>query len=82
MKTAIYIEDGRLQLVLTPETDFEKASLKMLLNGKVSVKIFEGTFYACAGGWTRQSHSWGGASTRDSTDSLILRADDVPAASA
>ena len=75
MKTAIYIEDGRLQLVLTPETDFEKSALKTLISRKVSAEIFEGAFYACAGGWTRQRHSWGGRVDNNSTDSLIIRAD-------
>lgn len=30
MKTAIYIEDGTVQLVLTPENDFEKNALRSL----------------------------------------------------
>jgi len=30
MKTAIYIEDGMTQIVITPETDFDKAALKAL----------------------------------------------------
>lgn len=28
MKTAIYIEDGVVQLVVTPESDFEKAAVR------------------------------------------------------
>ena len=57
MKTAIYIEDGVTQLVITPESDFEKSTLKMLggEDGAVEAKIHIGSFYDCRGGWVRQS---------------------------
>jgi hypothetical protein len=55
MKTAIYIEDGVVQLVLTPENDFEKNALNGFAKKPLSVQIFEGTFYDCRGGWVRQS---------------------------
>ncbi len=57
MKTAIYIEDGVVQLVITPESDFEKSTLGMLVNddGKVEAKMYRGSFYDCRGGWVRQS---------------------------
>lgn len=52
MKTAIYIEDGLTQVVLTPETKHEEVVLKVAEEGKhVSVK--RGSFYECRGGWTR-----------------------------
>jgi hypothetical protein len=54
MKTAIYIEDGVVQLVLTPETEFEKNSLTSFEKKPLSAKIFSGSFYDCRGGWTRQ----------------------------
>ena len=57
MKTAIYIEDGRTQLVLTPETVFEKAICEKVDRGEHSVKIYLGDFYACEGGWTRMYDS-------------------------
>jgi len=53
MKTAIYIEDGRMQLVLTPDSEFERTTLKAIAAKKKSVTIQEGQFYACKGGWTR-----------------------------
>lgn len=56
MKVAMYIEDGSAQLALTAESDYEKAALKAFesatLNGIVTKR---GGFYACAGGWTRQT---------------------------
>ena len=57
MKTAIYIEDGVTQLVITPETDFEKSTLRMLggEDGDVEAKMHTGSFYDCRGGWVRQS---------------------------
>lgn len=59
MKTAIYIEDGIVQLVITPETDFEKNSLSSFSeDGEVDAKIFEGSFYDCRGGWVRQKNHY------------------------
>ena len=75
MKTAIYIEDGTIQLVLTPENDFEKNALKSFGNKKTETNIFGGSFYDCRGGWVRQndyysSNIYGGGSD---DRSLILR---------
>ncbi len=55
MKTAIYIEDGVAQLVITPETEYEKANIGLFEEGAVSAKIIFGSFYDCRGGWVRQS---------------------------
>jgi hypothetical protein len=54
VKTAIYIEDGVTQLVLTPETQFEKDACGTLFDKPLQAKIYEGSFYECHGGWTRQ----------------------------
>lgn len=77
MKTAIYIEDGVVQLVITPESDFEKNALKSFTAAAISAQIFEGAFYDCRGGWTRQKEYHPRAHTfRDDADrSLILRAE-------
>jgi hypothetical protein len=64
MKTSIYIEDGLTQLVLTPETDFEKGVIGKIEKGEQKVNIYTGSFYKCQGGWTRQGTE---------TDSLILK---------
>jgi len=79
MKTAIYIEDGVVQLVITPESDFEKNALSSFGDKGVEAQIFKGTFYDCRGGWTRQievypSHGFGEPLQGD--DSLILRVSD------
>jgi len=58
MKTAIYIEDGVVQLVLTPENEFEKNAMRSFENKEISTKIFTGTFYDCRGGWTRQTTTY------------------------
>lgn len=76
MKTAIYIEDGVVQLVITPESDFEKDALKSFEGGDLNAKIFSGSFYDCRGGWTRQSNFYQPHQFGDSNDrSLILRAE-------
>ncbi len=53
MKTAIYIEDGVVQLVLTPESDFEKNAIGSFENASTVTEIRAGGFYDCQGGWTR-----------------------------
>lgn len=55
MKKAIYIEDGVVQLVITPESDFEKNALWSFSEKPMEAKIFSGSFYDCRGGWVRQT---------------------------
>lgn len=80
MKTAIYIEDGVVQLVITPQNDFEKNALRSFSenkedSAKVEATIFRGTFYDCRGGWVRQTTyrpmAWDGGESEDR--SLIIR---------
>ena len=59
MKTAIYIEDGVVQLVITPETEFEKNALSPFQGRELETKIFSGSFYDCRGGWVKQSGYFG-----------------------
>ncbi len=75
MKTAIYIEDGVVQLVLTPESDFEKSAIGSFEGKPAEVQIFSGAFYDCRGGWTRQTSYWGEGMGRTNNEdrSLILR---------
>jgi hypothetical protein len=54
MKIALYIEDGREQIVLTPESDTERSLLGKLHDGTRAISIHRGSFYPCQGGWTRQ----------------------------
>lgn len=56
MKTAIYIEDGTVQLVLTPESEYEKGALRTFEAKPMDARVFMGSFYDCRGGWVRQSH--------------------------
>ena len=76
MKTAIYIEDGVVQLVLTPESEFEKNAFSQFNGEDLETKIFSGSFYDCRGGWVRQSQyyvpgEYGGADHSDK--SMIVR---------
>lgn len=64
MKTAIYIEDGVCQLVLTPENKFEQNALASFSDKPTETAIMQGSFYQCRGGWNRQG---------DGDQSLILR---------
>jgi len=55
MKTAIYIEDGVTQLVITPENDWEKSAIKTLGKAGIEAEVYEGSFYNCQGGYVRQN---------------------------
>jgi len=80
MKTAIYIEDGTVQLVITPESDFEKDALQSFENKPMQAKMFHGSFYDCRGGWVRQSQYNAHMSdlSADKEDrSLILRMEKI-----
>ena len=75
MKTAIYVEDGIIQVVVTPETAFEKQCLSMFKDREISAKMFVGSFYDCRGGWIRQSEYYpmvGLAPNKGNDSSLIL----------
>ena len=76
MKTAIYIEDGVVQLVVTPETKFEKNALSSFQDKPLEAQIFSGTFYDCRGGWVRQANYYESNiyGRNDHDKSLILRA--------
>jgi hypothetical protein len=54
MKTAFYIEDGLEQIVLTPETEYEKKLLSLLHDQSRIVAIKRGSFYQTRGDWVRQ----------------------------
>lgn len=78
MKTAIYIEDGTVQLVLTPEGEFEKNVLSSFEDKELEAAIFTGSFYDSRGGWIRQgayrpAATWPGSSRGDK--SLVIRID-------
>ena len=74
MKTAIYIEEGRTQFVLTPETEIDKKVLDEIQS--TDLKTYRGDFYGCQGGWTRHFESFGvtyaGIDNRQSERSLIF----------
>lgn len=73
MKTAIYIEDGVVQLVLTPESEFEKNAIGSFKESKTKTTIFEGAFYDCRGGWVRQKQYYHGSPRSEEDASLIIR---------
>ena len=45
MKTAIFIQEGDTQLVLTPENKFEETIVKNIHDGKQEVTITRRSFY-------------------------------------
>jgi len=73
MKTAIYIEDGVIQMVITPENDFEKNTLRAFGDGPIETVAFVGSFYDCRGGWVRQSDHYPYANNASQDRSLIVR---------
>lgn len=64
MKTAIYIEEGITQLVLTPENDWEKKVIESIETANAETLLLRGGFYECVGGWNRKSTT---------EESLIIR---------
>lgn len=78
MKTAIYIEDSVLQLVLTPETEWEKSALEHFHEKSITAKFFNGQFAECRGGYIRQ-FDLGTGYGRDTAEgaSLMIRADAI-----
>lgn len=57
MKIAFYMDDGLEQIVLTPDSEFERGLLKKLHDGSRDLSIKQGGFYASQGGWIRESAS-------------------------
>lgn len=55
MKTAVYIDDDRTQIALTPENEFEKDVLNKVYDNRLDAAICSGRFYDCQGGFTRRS---------------------------
>jgi hypothetical protein len=78
MKTAIYIEDGVVQLVITPESEFEKNALSGFHEKPLEAKFFVGAFYDCRGGWVRQTRYYNGPYGEAEDQSLILRTAAMP----
>lgn len=69
--------DGTTQIVLTPETEWERIALKQIKSGALTV--YEGEFYECQGGYWRGYGNQRGARTdtilRIDTKSPALPAD-------
>ena len=70
MKTAIYVEDGIVQLVITPEGEFEQDALSTLHGKEIDASIFTGQFYDCRGGWIRQREYENNISYTSLSDSM------------
>ncbi len=85
MKTAIYIEDGIVQLVITPESEFEKNAISMFNDKPIGAHLFKGSFYDCRGGWIRQNtyikndglHGYGNPHN-PKDNSLMIRVNETP----
>lgn len=75
MKTALYIEDGISQVILTPENDHEKNILKQINSKEIETTMKIGTFGLCAGGWVRY---YRGSGNDLDIDSLMLTLKDKP----
>lgn len=70
MRLAVYIEDRMIQLVLTPEDDWEKNILENIIDTPKQVSIHRAEFYKTTGGF----------SVYDSAgiESAMLRIEDQP----
>ena len=69
MKTALFLDEQDLQVVLTPQSEQEKYLLK-LMRERLPNMTYEGGFYSCQGGWVRQYNS---DSSYESNHSLMIR---------
>jgi len=80
MKTSTYIEDGIVQLVVTPESEFEQNALSTFREKPLDAKLFSGSFYDCRGGWIMQSahypdrNYYGERNHKDQSLILVARA--------
>lgn len=54
MKTQVLIAGDVSQIVLTPETDFERAALNSIDAGTNATLLKRGVFSECQGGWLRE----------------------------
>lgn len=57
MKTEILINAKRIQIALTPESDFERRLLEEHSSNSFKAYIASGSYADCAGGWTREYRS-------------------------
>lgn len=78
MKIALYVEDGLEQIVLTPESDTEKAILGKLHDGSRHMELKKGSFFRCAGGWMRHgvystSNVYGRSDQNDDSTMIVLQ---------
>lgn len=76
MKLAFYSDDGTTQVVITPETDWEKSVVAKIPEDGL-FQMYRGSFYDCRGGWKRQGWGYndygvGGIEPKDDA-SLIFR---------
>jgi hypothetical protein len=79
MKSAIYIEQGITQFVLTPESDIDKQVLDQIEKAK-GMNTCRGSFYECRGGWMRYKERQGYSPyglNASSDDSLIFMVREV-----
>jgi hypothetical protein len=74
MKIAFYMDEGVEQIVLTPESEFERDMLKKMHEGSRELTIKLGGFYNCQGGWIRHSHGYDGFNQRplDEQSTIIV----------
>lgn len=70
MKVALYIEDGMMQLALSPQNEWEKNVLRNITEHAKNVTIHRAEFYRTGGGYQVYDSS--------STDSVMLRIEDRP----
>ena len=74
MRSAIFIEDGVTQVVLTPENETDRSVVSQIEEAakQGALAVHRGTFYQCQGGWTIYEHG-GWMDSRTPPSSLMLR---------
>lgn len=74
MRSAIYIDNRRTQIILTPENEADKAALTFVREQGKSITVKRGSAYYCNGGWVR-------IGDRGEDASVMLVIEDAPSAS-
>lgn len=54
MRIALYMENGIDQVILTPDTEKERAIIAAVFDGDSEISVHKGSFYECRGGWVRE----------------------------
>jgi hypothetical protein len=71
MRISTFMKENRIQIVLTPESEYEQKTLEYLHDAKWVSSIYKGQFTDVRGGWTMYSPEGYRGKDNDSTIIVI-----------